>query len=175
MDYASIPTLPSFSSLDVNPGSACPSAFRPFAATRRFPPELTALLARQPQPDYTPNRLEDDRQVDLGTAQIPVPENNRRLANRIPLQPVQPVRSLDLEQVPVGKQPVQAHSGEGVPPPGLVSAGRVRVGHASDYPRVQARALAEHQPLEVPVDHADAVQVPRPQHQVVLLKHLGHR
>src|ERR1035437_6115799 len=92
--------------------------------------EEPALSPRQPQPDYAPNRLEDDRWGDLGTAQIPVPENNRRLANRIPLQPVQPVRGLDLEQVPVGKQPVQADRGERFPPPRLVSPGRVRVGHA---------------------------------------------
>src|ERR1035437_3054310 len=66
------------------------------------------LSAGQPQPDHAPHRLEDDRQVDFGTAKVPVAENNRRLANRILLQPVQPVRSLDLEQVPVRKQPVQS-------------------------------------------------------------------
>src|ERR1035441_3568305 len=62
------------------------------------------LTSGDAQPDHAPNRFQNDGEGDFGASQVAVPENDGDFPNGEFPGAIQPVRSLDLKQVPVGKQ-----------------------------------------------------------------------
>src|ERR1039457_5703144 len=100
------------------------------------------LTPQDAQPDHSPNRFQNDGEGDFGASQIAVPENDGAFPDRDPLDGVQPIRGLDLKQVPIGKQTVQPDRVQRLPPPGFEAAGSVAKGHGGDQLHVQAGTLA---------------------------------
>src|ERR1019366_4811631 len=68
---------------------------------------MRVLTPGEAQPDHAPNRFQNDGEGDLGASQVAVTENDGDFPDGESLGAVQPVRGLDLKQVPVGKQLVQ--------------------------------------------------------------------
>src|ERR1039458_7554543 len=128
------------------------------------------LTSGDAQPDHAPDRFQNDGEGDLGASKVAVPENDGDFPNGKLPGAIQPVRGLDLKKVPIGKQLVQPDRAQGLPPPGFEAAGGVAKGHGGDYLHVETGALAQYQPLKIPVDHADAVQVSRAQHHIERLQ-----
>src|ERR1019366_5801327 len=77
------------------------------------------LTSGDAQPDHAPNRFQNDGEGDFGASQVAVSENDGDLPNGKLPGAIQPVRGLDLKQVPIGKQLVQPDRAQGLPPPGF--------------------------------------------------------
>src|ERR1035441_263022 len=116
---------------------------------------MRRLTPGDAQPDHAPNRFQNDREGDFGASQVAVPENDGDFSNGKLPGAIQPVRGLDLKQVPIGEQLVQPDRVQGLAPPGFEAAGGVAKGHGGDYLHVETGALTQYQPFEIPVDHAD--------------------
>src|ERR1035441_2369688 len=82
---------------------------------------MRRLTPGDAQPDHAPNRFQNNGEGDLGAPQVAVPENDGDFPDGKPLDAVQPIRGLDLKQVPIGKQTVQPDRVQGLPPPGFRS------------------------------------------------------
>src|ERR1019366_4215203 len=106
------------------------------------------LTSGDAQPDHAPNRFQNDGKGDFGASQVAVPENDGDFSNGKLPGAIQPVRGLDLKQVPIGEQLVQPDRAQGLAPPGFEAAGGVAKGHGGDYLPVKTGALAHYNTLK---------------------------
>ena len=134
-------------------------------------------VARPPQ-HHAPRhvgRLEDHAARHLRLADAPFDEDDRDLADRAAAA-VRLVEHLDEERVAVRDDPLERHLGQRFAAPAAEAAGAVgdrHPGHAAD---VAVGEGAQDQPVQRPVDDADALQVARADDQVMAAaqRHLHH-